>query len=297
MRDWAGLEEFVAVAEAESFTRAARRLGVSTSQVSREIARLEERTRTPLLHRTTRQVRLTDAGRAFLERCRHLIEARELAFSELADRRSGVNGHIRLTCATTYGERFVVPIVNAFARAHPRISVEIDLTNRLVDLTADGVDVGVRLGRVGDPRLVAKQWSTRAQFLCASPDYLGQQGAPQSISDLDQHNCLLGSSEDWKFRHAQEDIHYKPRSRWRCNSGNALRDAALQGLGICQLPDYYVAKDLDAGRLVEILRPNRPSIEKIWIVTPQYGERLTRVQTLVDFLLRHAPGKEHKSAA
>lgn len=285
MGGWDGIETFIAVCETEGFSSAAARLGVSTSHVSREIARLEDRLQVRLLYRTTRQVSMTDAGRAFLERCRRLVEEREEMFAAISERDGAPRGHLRLTCSIAYGERFIVPLVNQFMAAHPQLSVTIDLTNRLVDLVGEGFDLAVRTGTsLGDTRLVAVRLASRTRHLCAAPAYLERHGTPMALADLPAHDCLIGTADIWYFSDGERPVEFRPRSQWRCNSGFAVLDAARQGLGLCQLPDFYVEPHLAAGTLVSLLEANRPPDEGIWAVYPHRRHLSPKVALLVEYL-------------
>jgi DNA-binding transcriptional LysR family regulator len=284
MQSWEGLDAFVAVAEAGNFTRAASRLGVSISQVSREINRLEERLGTQLLVRNTRHVALTENGRLFEQRCRQLIDDREAAFESMISGKDAIKGLIRLTCAVAYGERTITPIVGRFVAAHPEISVDIELTNRVLDLVADGMDLAVRIGEITDARLGRVQLGSRSLHVCAAPAYAERHGAPETSSDLNAHACLLGTAQRWQFKTAGQENQIVPRGRWRCNSGFAVLDAAIQGLGICQLPDFYVQDHLRDGTLVELLADERPSDQAIWVVFPKRSTQPSRIASLIGFL-------------
>lgn len=288
MGSWDGIDSFIAVCDAESFSGAAARLGVSTSHVSREVARLEDRLQVRLLYRTTRRVSVTDAGRAFLERCRRLAEERDEAFAAISESDGAPRGHLRLTCSIAYGERFIVPLVNRFLRNHPQLSIAIDLTNRLVDLVGEGFDLAVRTGTsLGDSRLIAVRLATRRRHLCAAPDYLQRHGMPRDLSDLARHACLTGTADLWHFSQDGRIIDFRPVGPWRCNSGFAVLDAARQGLGICQLPDFYVESDLEAGTLVSLLDNASPPAEGIWAVYPHRRHLSPKVALLVDYLKLH----------
>ncbi|MBJ7416084.1 MAG: LysR family transcriptional regulator [Niveispirillum sp.] len=288
MGSWDGIDSFIAVCETESFSAAAARLGVSTSHVSREVARLEDRLQVRLLYRTTRRVSVTDAGRTFLERCRRLVEEREEAFATVSESDGAPRGHLRLTCSIAYGERFIVPLVNRFLLTHPQLSVSIDLTNRLTDLVGEGFDLAVRTGTsLDDSRLIAVRLASRRRYLCAAPSYLERFGAPVSLDDLPRHQCLTGTADLWHFDDHGRQVSFRPVGSWRCNSGFAVLDAARQGLGLCQLPDFYVETDLAAGVLVSLLDPHRPPDEGIWAVYPHRRHLSPKVSLLVDYLKSH----------
>ncbi len=284
MNRWEGLDEFVAVAECGQFTAAAERLGLSSSQVSRQIARLEERLHTRLFYRTTRKVALTEAGQTFLQHCQRLQDAREEALNAIGDLGSEPKGLLRMTCAVAYGERFIVPLVTAFMARHPRLSVEIELSNRTLDLVQDGFDIAIRLGRLQDSRMLATRLAPRRMYLCASADYLQRYGRPHSLSELARHNCLIGSSDLWSFQLEGREASQRINGNWRCNSGQAVLDAALAGLGLCQLPDYYVLEHLRSGALVSLLENHQPPNTAVWALYPQQRHLSPKVRQLIDAL-------------
>lgn len=281
---WEGLDEFVAVAETGRFGAGAERLGLSSSHVSRQVARLEERLQTRLFYRSTRRVTLTEAGQTFLQHCQRLIDAREEAMRAIGDLAGEPKGLLRMTCAVAYGERFVVPLVNAFMAEHPQLRVDIELSNRPLDLLQENLDLAIRLGRLPDSRLVATRLAPRAMFLCASPAYLARYGRPHSLSELARHNCLVGSSDHWTFAQGDRETSIRVQGNWRCNSGQAVLDAALRGFGLCQLPDYYVLEHLRSGELVSLLEPHRPPHTAVWALYPQQRHLSPKVRQLVDWL-------------
>ncbi|KAB0548406.1 LysR family transcriptional regulator [Pseudomonas argentinensis] len=284
MNRWEGLDEFVAVAECGQFSAAAERLGLSSSQVSRQIARLEERLQTRLFYRTTRKVALTEAGQTFLQHCQRLQDAREEALNAIGDLGSEPKGLLRMTCAVAYGERFIVPLVTAFMARHPRLSVDIELSNRTLDLVQDGFDIAIRLGRLPDSRMLATRLAPRRMYLCASPDYLQRYGRPHSLSELVRHNCLVGSSDVWTFQLDGREASQRIQGNWRCNSGQAVLEAALAGLGLCQLPDYYVLEHLRSGALVSLLDNHQPPNTAVWALYPQQRHLSPKVRQLIDAL-------------
>lgn len=284
MNRWEGLDEFVAVAECGQFTAAAERLGVSSSHVSRQIARLEECLQARLLYRSTRRVSLTEAGQTFLQHCRNLLDARDEAWRAVSDLSAEPKGLLRMTCAVAYGERFVVPLVNEFMSLHPQLGVEIQLTNRPLDLLHEGLDLAIRLGRLSEARLVATRLAPREMYLCAAPAYLARAGAPQSLSELARHNCLIGSSDLWSFAENAGETQLRVQGNWRCNSGVAVLDAALRGFGLSQLPDYYVQEHLRSGALVSLLEQHRPPNTAVWALHPPQRNLSPKVRQLVDFL-------------
>lgn len=268
MHRWEGVNEFVAVAETESFTRAAKRLEVSTAQVSRQISALEDRLSTRLFYRTTRRVSTTEAGQIYYQHCRQILDALEQAERSMTNMQLVPQGRLRLTAPVTYGEKSIAPLVNDFVLRYPELDVEMKLTNQQLDLVAEGYDLAVRLGKLDDSSLMARRLASRTLYVCASPAYLAVHGTPHSLSELEQHNCLQGNLGYWRFQDAGHPRNVRIRGNVRCDSGRALLDAALKGVGIVQLPDYYVGPALDAGTLIPLLTHYQEDDDGIWGVSP-----------------------------
>lgn len=285
MSSWNGIDEFIAVATTSSFTRAAKVVGMSPTHVSRSILALEQRIQAQLFHRTTRTVRLTDTGRVFFERCARIAQERDEAIALIGEQ-GAPQGELRVTCSTAMGERFVAPIIRRFAMPHPKLNVRIDLSNRVVDLVGEGYDLGIRTGTVADPRLIAVRVASRTFYTCAAPDYLTRAGTPHSVADLANHECIAGTSGTWHFRDGGDEQLFTPQGRFRCNSGQAVIEACISGLGICQLPDFYISPYLKHGMVVRILEDVQPDDEPIWAVYPQRRHLLPKIQQVID-CLRH----------
>lgn len=283
MRAWRGIEEFVSVAESGSFSAAAEALNVSSSHVSRAVSDLENQLQAPLFFRSTRQVTLTDTGRSLLPQCARLVLERDEIYAMAAG--SGEpQGELRITCATSIGEYFVAPIVQRYASQYPRVLIHLDLTNRLVDLIAENYDIAIRTGHLEDSRLISQRIAARRLIVSASPSYLKVAGTPQVIDDLAEHSCLVGTQPTWHFKEGTEERIWNAKGRWRCNSGRAVLDATLAGMGLSQLPEYYVASDIRSGRLVSVLNDYRITAEPIWAVYPQRRHILPKVNKLVERL-------------
>ena len=281
---WEGISEFVQVAEAESFTRAAKRLGISTAQVSRQVAALEQRLNIKLFYRTTRRVSLTEEGRIFYQHARSVLDGLDAAERAVTNLQSRPQGKIRLTASVTYGEQQILPLVNNFVLQYPDIKVSAFLSNQQLDLVDEGYDLAIRLGKLSDSTLMAKKLATRSNYVCASADYLSRHGTPHSLSELGRHNCLLGTMDYWRFADAGTEKNIRVKGSVRYNSGAALLDAACKGLGIVQLPDYYVAEHLRKGTLISLLDNQRQADEGIWAVYPHNRHLSPKVSLLVDYL-------------
>lgn len=285
---WDGIEEFVAVATAKSFVKAAAALDVSSSHVSRAVSALEQRIQAQLLFRTTRTVTLTDRGRVFFEQCRRLIAERDEALAMVSENAEPV-GELKVTCPTAMGERFIAPLVLRYCEKYPKISASLEMTNRLVDLVAEGFDLAIRTGHLESSSLVGTSVGTRRFVTCASADYLQRAGQPATPDDLDRHQCVVGTASTWLFRDAGGVRSFRARGRWRCNGGDSVVEATLAGLGLCHLPEFYVRRHVKAGTLVPVLEVYRRDDEPVWAVYPRQRHPLPKVRFLIDHLRANLP--------
>ncbi|WP_298939818.1 LysR family transcriptional regulator [uncultured Psychromonas sp.] len=284
---WQGINEFVAVAETNSFSLAAKNLNISTAQVSRQITALEKRLQVKLFYRTTRKVSLTQEAQLFYQHCRHLLDGLDTAEQAVTNLQSKPQGKIKLTAPVTYGEQKVLPLINDFVALNSDIEVITELTNNRVDLIDGGFDIAIRLGQLQDSSLIAKKLSQRSNFVCASEHYLQKHGEAHSLSELKHHNCLLGTRDYWRFTEQNKEKNIRVKGNLRCNSGLALVDAALKDIGIVQLPDYYVQSYIESGQLVTILDQFREPAEGIWAVYPQNRYLSPKIRLLIDHLAEH----------
>jgi DNA-binding transcriptional LysR family regulator len=287
LRHWDGIEAFVEVVRLGTFAAAAKQLRVSNSHVSRQVAQLEQQLGLPLLYRTTRQIRLTDAGERYYTRCRELLDGfreAESALQELHDRPQGI---LQLSSATTFGERFIAPLVNDFLRHHPQLTMRLHLTNRQVDIIDEGYDIAIRMGTLQDSTLIARRLCERHEYVVGSPAYFARAPQPHTLSELSRHRCLVGSRDQWRFD--VDGVHREIRVQgpWQANSGPALLDATLKGLGLAQLPDYYVTPYLASGELVSVLDAFQCRDAGVWAVMPRHRQHAPKVRQFVDFLVEH----------
>ncbi|GAA4355260.1 LysR substrate-binding domain-containing protein [Kangiella marina] len=279
---WQGVSEFVAVAEEGSFTAAADKLELSTAQVSRQISQLESRLGVKLLYRTTRTVTITQEGSVFYQHCRAVLDGLQHAENEVLNLQSKPQGKIKLTATVTYGEQVILPLINQFVHDYPDVEVEAYLTNKRVDIIEEGYDLAIRIGDLKDSTMMARKLSRRSNYVCASSDYINKFGAPHTLSELANHNCLLGTLDYWRFNVGDKEKSIKVSGSLRYNSGFGLAQAALQGIGIVQLPDYYTRTYLDSGQLVPLLEPFRIPEEGIWAVYPQNRFMSPKLRVLID---------------
>jgi LysR family transcriptional activator of dmlA len=255
---FAGMQAFLVAVEEGSFSRAATKLGLTPSGVSKLVSRLEEKLDVRLLHRTTRQMQLTDIGTFYVDRARRIFDdVRELE-GELEGSTDAPRGLLRVTAPALLGHHRVLPAVIAFRRAFPQVRVDLLLVDHVVDLIEERIDVAVRMTATPPLSYVAKKLGDDTRKLCASPDYLARRGRPAHPSDLRGHDCLVfvtdGAPAPWKLRQGSgKTTSVRVCGPLQTNSTSSLHEAALAGLGIADLPTYLVAGDLRAGRLESVL--------------------------------------------
>ncbi len=283
---WEGIDTFVVVVETSSFSKAALQLGVSKAHVSRQISRLEERLGTRLLNRTTRQVALTRSGQGFYQRCRDLMAGLDDAEQAVMDMQESPRGLIRLTAAGLFGEKYVADAAIAFMRQYPAVQIELDLSSRVIDLIHEGYDLAIRAGVLRDSSLVARRIAMRRLVTAATPTYFSTRPPPQTLGDLKKHNCLVGSLPTWHYRDANgQHIDLRVYGNWHSNNGHALVNAAVQNVGVVQLPEFYLQPYLNSGELVETLTAFEPTDNGIWAVYPANRHLSAKVRLFIDFLV------------
>lgn len=281
---WEGIVEFEAVAQTRSFTLAATRLNTSGAQVSRKVASLERRLGVKLFNRTTRSVSLTEAGVLYYAKVSDALSLLSDADNAMSELQKAPTGLIKMTVPVAYGEAFIAPLVNQFLRRYPDVRIDCQFTNDRVDIVEQGIDVAIRIGALEDSTLVAKKLATRQLYVCGSPDYFLKYPPPSTPFELKNHQCLIGSQTQWRFRTDKKAIKLTVKGRARYNSGNALRDAALQGIGLVQLPEFYVQKNIASGELLEVLSESRDEREGVWALFPASKNMALPVRSLVDYL-------------
>jgi DNA-binding transcriptional LysR family regulator len=280
---------FARVVEAESFSGAARALGLSKSAVSKQIGRLEDRLGLRLLNRTTRRLSLTEAGAAFYQGCQRVVaeaEAAERAVTRLA---SAPRGRLRVNAPMSFGVRHISPALPEFLGRYPELAVDLTLNDRVVDLVEEGFDVGVRIARLADSSLVARRLAPSRSVLSAAPAYLEARGVPRALDQLEHHACLIYSyqatGEAWRLTGPEGERRLKVSGPLRVNNGDALLAAALGGLGVALLPCFICGDDLRAGRLVRVLPDWEASADSaVSAVYPAARHLSPKVRAFVDFL-------------
>lgn len=281
------MEVFVRVAEAGSFTAVADRLNVARSAITRQIAGLEAHLGTKLLARSTRRLSLTPSGSAYLEKCREILSMVEAAEGDLGSESRAPRGPIRASVPMSFGIRHLMPLISDFITTYPDVSVELDFSDRRVNLIEEGMDFAVRISEKIDPSLIIRRLGTSSMAVVASPAYLDRHGRPQHPDDLLNHECLtysLAPVSGWQFEVDGKPHSVAVRSRLRTNNGDTLLDGAIRGLGVVLQPMFLAAQPLQAGLLEEVLAPYMARELQIYAVFPGARYVPHRVRVLVDYL-------------
>ncbi|MCA8233481.1 LysR family transcriptional regulator [Burkholderia cenocepacia] len=285
--DFPALATFARIVSAGSLSAAARELDLSLSVVSKRLAHLESRLGVRLLHRTTRQQTLTDDGAQFHAQVLRILAEVEHAETLMRDRRGTVGGVLRVTAPGELGRLRIAPLVAAFQQRHPQLTVQLMLTDAVVDLLAADLDVAVRIGNLADSTMIARELAPNHRVLCASPGYLAAHGSPAHPTELRAHRCIVMGDQpraEWRFDGAQGGVAVEVTAALLTNDGGAARTLALEGAGIALKSIWDVGADLDAGRLVRVLPAFEASAAPLHAVYPGARHVPLRVRTFVDFL-------------
>lgn len=286
----ASIETFITVADCGSFSAAAEHLRLSKGMVSRHVQQLEQRLGARLFARTTRRLQLTDAGTAYLTGCRQLLEdlaALEREINRFSDRPHGL---LKVLAPTSFGSFQLAPVIARYALRYPEVQVQLTLSDRPVGLMEEGVDIAVQIGPLADSRLVARKLAEVRLLVCAAPEYLERYGIPETLTALAAHNCLRYSKGQrrgqWLFHERDADLTLRVRGDFEATTGDAVRMAALTGLGLAQLPSYMVRDDIAAGRLRPVLEDYAPPPVPLYAVYAHRDLSAT-VREFVDLLATH----------
>ncbi|MBN4833891.1 LysR family transcriptional regulator [Enterobacter hormaechei] len=289
------VEVFITVVEHGSFTAAAVVLSTTPSVLSRAVSRLEARLGRQLLQRTTRRVGLTEAGRIYLEQARSAFSLLDDAERDGRGQVGDLTGRVKISVPTTYGHYRLPPLLARFSQQHPRVQVELNITNRNVDLIAEGFDLAIRLGQMPDSGLVARKLEEAALLLVASPAYLHRMGVPQTLDELQQHSCLpfimprTGRIAPWVFRNDGRDVDWLPRSTFEI-SDDVLGVVSLaeQGMGICQSYEFIVRDRIERGQLVEVLPHLRGRSRPFSVIFAPHRRQSAATRAMISLLTADA---------
>jgi DNA-binding transcriptional LysR family regulator len=279
---------FVRVVESGSFSIVAREMGIGQPAVSKQIAALEAYLGAQLMRRTSRSLSLTEGGQDFYEAAVRLIDDLDAAESRLGRGQAAPSGHVRVTVDPVFGRLYIVPRLGAFFTRFPEITVEFLVSERLVNLVEEGVDMAIRNGALPDSTLIARRIATTPVVTVASPAYLEKHGEPLSPSDLDRHACVTFVSDrvprPWGFRGSSGMITHRPKGNFGTNDGEQIRAAVLTDLGLAHTPGWLFRDELAAGSVRRVLTEYEPGDLPISVVRPGGRRMASKVRVLIDFL-------------
>ncbi|UDM49116.1 LysR substrate-binding domain-containing protein [Cupriavidus sp. MP-37] len=285
------LRVFCLVAQRASFVAAAEELGSSPAYVSKRVKALEQTMGAQLLHRSTRQVSLTENGERVYRWARHMLDEIGQLMDDVCAGGGAPRGLVRIGSSVGFGRRHVAPLISALCRQYPALEIRFDVFDKLVDLVAEGIDLDIRIGNDIAPHLIARRLARNWRVLCAAPSYLAARGAPQTLDALQQHDCLVTKERDhpfgiWRLTGPEGDRNVKVGGRLSSNHGEIVTGWALDGHGIMLRSMWDVGPDLKAGRLVQVLPGYRQDAD-IWAVYPSRLSGSARLRACVEFFMRH----------
>jgi DNA-binding transcriptional LysR family regulator len=289
MDDLNSISVFAKVAEKRSFSLAARELRISASAVSRHVSELEERLGVTLLLRSTRTLSLTEAGQIFLDSSVQALSDLKAAMENVGDVYSKPRGTLRVSVAGGFGESVLTSLIHEFIVYHPELRVELNINNTPVNLVEAGLDVVIRSGRVIDTTLGFRELVPIDYRICATPRFFAKNGKPKRVKDLENYNCLthsIYSTKEWRFTESGQDVAVRVRGNYEANSSEALRKAALNGLGIARIPDYVARNDIKAGRLESVFDGMSNSKQAMRAFYPKTKKMPAKIAVFLDFLER-----------
>ncbi|MBM7345508.1 LysR substrate-binding domain-containing protein [Pantoea coffeiphila] len=286
---------FVAVMELGSFAAAAARLGTSSGQASKLVARLESELGVQLLKRSTRALSPTEVGLAYFDRIKNLLEEWDALDASVRHAAGKPTGRIKLSAPITFGASQLAPVLIAFAREYPEIELDVNFSDRLVNIVDEGFDVAIRIGRLSDSRLIARHLSDMRVVIAASDEYLSEHGTPTHYQQLVDHSCIIDTNFrdpfNWPFSVDGEAVTLPVRGRLHFSNAEASLTAALSGLGIARLPTFIAGPALRAGTIRPLLRHSEIPPLGLYAVYPPARHLAHKVRALIDFLVSHYAGE------
>lgn len=284
------ISTFVEVVARGSLSAAARAEGIAPAMIGRRLDALESRLGVKLLQRTTRKLALTDEGAAFLEDCQRILAELEEAESAVSERSARASGHLLVSAPAGFGRQHVATLLPSFLAEHQDVSVNLNLSDRVVDVIGEGVDVAIRIATLEDSNLVGVKLADNHRVVVAAPSYLKRHGTPRTLDELGRHNCLAissaGSQRGWTFREHGKIVTLKVGGNMVCNDGAVLHAWALEGRGLAWRSMWEVGADIEAGRLLPVLEQYAAPGNDIHAVFAQRRHLPLRIRVFVDFLRR-----------
>ena len=288
MENLTGMAVFAAVVEARSFSSAAVRLALSKSAVSKQVSRLEDRLGARLLNRTTRRLSLTEVGETFYRHCVRVLEEAEAAEQAVTHLHEEPRGRIKINAPMSFGILHLADAIPDFLARYPQVTVDIDLSDRFVDLIEEGYDLAIRIANLNDSSLIARRLAPVRRIVAGSPAYFAEHGVPERPADLKDHNCLrytyVADGREWRFRGSDGEEAIEVSGSMRANNSDVLRGAALAGVGLMMAPTFIVGDEVRAGRLRPVLTEFELADLGIYAVYPHKRHLSPKVRAFVDFL-------------
>ena len=286
------MELFVKAVESGSFSATARSMNLTPSAVSKQISRLEDRLGARLFNRTTRQLGPTEEGRAYYERCQQILADIQEAEAAVTELNTEPRGALRVNMPVVFGRRHIVPILGEFLERYPFVSMELSMSDQFVDPIAEGADILIRVGELKDSSLIARKLAEARRVVAAAPAYWKKHSTPKKPEDLRAHNCLtysyLSSGNTWRMTDSKSKEHViQATGNIASNNGEALLEAAVEGLGVVNLPTWMVGPDLESGRLIEVLDEYAQPEPSVHVIYPPGRHLSAKVLAFVDFLAGH----------
>jgi len=295
------MRTYRAVVEAGGFSAAARRLGLSKAAVSKQVAELEAHFGTALLHRTTRRLNATDAGRRYFENCVRLLDELNEVETEVRNSQAEPSGRLRISAPINFGNAVLGPVICAIAQRYPKLEIQVELSDRFVDLIEEGFDVALRIRtNLPDSSLIARRLCKITRSVCAAPSYLKRMGTPKTPADLKNHACLIytlsTSPFDWKFSAGNKIVSVRVNGSIQSNNGQFLMSFLRAGMGIVLLPDFTVGDDIRSGRLKRVLENYPVEPHDLYVVYPANRHQSPKLRAFMDMAAQHLSGQCDRTA-
>tara|TARA_R110002072_G_scaffold4280_9_gene30266 strand:- start:1233 stop:2168 length:936 start_codon:yes stop_codon:yes gene_type:complete len=275
---------FAIVVSSGSFTRAAEKLKLPKSTVSRKVSQLEKRVGVRLINRTTRNLKPTETGKLYFSQCQKMLEQAEEADRVVNNMQAEPSGLLRISTPLSFGTPFFVGVIKQFLERYPKVNVEIISDNKQIDMLEQEVDIAFRIGPLSDSSLIARNIGTARLSLCVSPEYIKKHGLPTSIHDLENHTCISHPASPWIFQSSNGRVEFQPKSRMIANDMEMIRKMVREGFGIGAVPQILISEDLKNKSLIKIL-PDMPFQERtFYLVYPSRREPPSKVVAFTDFI-------------
>jgi len=279
---------FVAVVECGSFSLAAEKLGVTKSAISKRVTQLEDELGIRLLNRTTRKLSLTEAGKRYYDHVSQALALAQQGMDAVTELQGEPKGKLKITAPMSFGVLYIAPMIAEFLGQFPKVTIDLQLEDQMVDLIEGEFDLAIRIGNLPISNLVAKRLVNCKSVLCASPEYIKRNGSPKKPSDLIDHNCLVYSyfrgGSEWTFEQQHNEFKVIPKGNFIVNNSEAIRRALIEGLGVGQLPTFLVSKDILSGKLQPIMTPYSLPEHAIYAVFPERKHLPHKVRAFMEFV-------------